>query len=88
MRAATHLILLSVFLCGVDSNLCITEELLGLKSIHGTTAGKEIFEEVSKCLTEMRLPWNELMGLLTDGVPAMWIGGQDSGEDAGGELCR
>ncbi len=53
---------LSVFIRGVDSNLCVTEELLGLKSMHGTTTGKEIFEEVSKCVTEMKLPWDKLMG--------------------------
>ena len=47
---------LSVFIRGVDSSLCITEKLLGLKSMHGTTTGKEIFEEVSKCVTEMKLP--------------------------------
>ena len=34
---------LSIFIRGVDSSLCITEELLGLKSMHGTTIGKEIF---------------------------------------------
>ena len=39
---------LSIFIHGVDSSLCVTEELLGLKSMHGTTTRKEIFEEVSK----------------------------------------
>lgn len=38
---------LSVFVPGVDSNLCVTEEEpLGLKSMHGTTTGNNIFEEV------------------------------------------
>jgi len=41
---------LPVFIQGVDSNLSVTEEFLGLKSTHGTTTGKEIFEEVSKCV--------------------------------------
>ena len=60
-----------LFIRGVDSSLCATEELLGLKSMHGTTTGKEIFEEVSKCVTEMRLPWDKLVGLMTDGATAM-----------------
>ena len=60
---------LSIFIRGVDSSLCVTEELLGLKSLHGTTTG--IFKEVSKCITEMSLPWIKLMGLTTDDAPAM-----------------
>lgn len=72
MRAATSdTAQLSDFIRGVDSNLCVTEELLGLKSMHGTTIGKEIFEEVSKCVTEMKLPWYKLVRLMTDGAPAM-----------------
>ncbi|XP_069777943.1 general transcription factor II-I repeat domain-containing protein 2A-like [Narcine bancroftii] len=62
---------LSIFIRGVDTKLSVTEELLGLKSMHGTTTGKEIFEEVSKCLNEMMLPWDKLVGLTTDGAPAM-----------------
>ena len=46
---------LSIFVHGVDSSLCVTEELLGLKSMHSTTTEKDIFEEVSKCITEMCL---------------------------------
>lgn len=68
---------LSVFIHGVDPSLCVTEELLGLKSMHGTTTGKYIFEEVSKCITEMSLPWDKLVGLTTDSVPALC--GQKSG---------
>ena len=62
---------LAVFICGVESNLCVMEELLGLKSMHGPTTGKDIFEEVSKCATEMKLTWDKLVGLMTDGAPAM-----------------
>ena len=45
---------LSIFIRAVDSSLCVTEELLGLKSMHGTTTGKEIFEEVYKRTAEIR----------------------------------
>ena len=67
----------SIFIPGVVSSLCITEELLGLKSMHGTTTGKDIFEEVSKCITEMSLLWDKLVGLMTNSAPAMC--GQKSG---------
>ena len=43
---------LSIFIRGVDSGLCVTEEFLGLQSMHGTTTGKDLFEEVSRCVNE------------------------------------
>lgn len=74
---ASDIAQLSVFIRGVDSNLCVTEELFRLKSMHGTTTGQEIFEEVYKCVTEMQLPLTKLVALTTDGAPAMC--GQKSG---------
>lgn len=62
---------LSILNRGVDSSLYITEKLLGIKSMHEKTMGKDIFEEVCKCVNKMKLPWDKLMGLTTDGVPAM-----------------
>ena len=45
--------------------------------MHGTITGKGVFEEVSKCITEISLPCDKLVGLTTDGAPAMC--GQKSG---------
>ena len=62
---------LSILIRGVDSSLSITEELLALRPMHGTTTGKDLYEEVSRCVNEMGLPWEKLVGLTTDGAPAM-----------------
>ena len=40
---------LAIFIRGMDSNLRVTEEIVDIKSLHGTTTGNEIFENVSSC---------------------------------------
>ena len=52
---------LSIFIRGVDSSLCVTEECFGLHSMHGTTTEKDLFEEVSRCVDKMGLPWDKLV---------------------------
>ena len=67
MRAPTLLILPSCQFSSVGW----TEEFFGLHSMHDTTTGKYLFEEVSRCVDKMGLPWDKLVGLTTDGAPAM-----------------
>lgn len=62
---------LAIFLRGVDIDFAITEELLDLRSLKGTTTGRDIFEAVSAAINGINLPWDKLCGVTTDGAPAM-----------------
>nr|XP_032814298.1 general transcription factor II-I repeat domain-containing protein 2-like [Petromyzon marinus] len=62
---------LLIFLRGVDDHFCITEELLDLRSLKGTTTGKDMFEAVSDAIDQAGLKWDKLCEITTDGAPAM-----------------
>ena len=71
MIPATDTAQLLIFLLGVENNFCLTEELLDLKRLKGTTTGKDIFEAVSDAIDRMGLKWDQLCGITTDGAPSM-----------------
>ena len=54
---------LAILNLGVDSSLCVKEEVLDIKSMHGTTKGKDTFETIYQSVTDMKLPWDKLVGL-------------------------
>lgn len=62
---------LVVFLRGVNESFQVTEEMLNLISLKGTTTGKDIFHAVENCLCENNLDLEILSGISTDGAPAM-----------------
>ncbi|XP_067933366.1 general transcription factor II-I repeat domain-containing protein 2-like [Watersipora subatra] len=68
---ATDTAQLLIFLRGVDENFGVTEELLDLKSLKGTTTDMDIFEAVSDSIDKMGLQWDKLCGVTTDRAPAM-----------------
>lgn len=61
----------AIFFRGVDSNFCISDELLDKKSLKSTTTGKDLFETVSCVIENMNLPWAKLCGITMDGAPSM-----------------
>ncbi|XP_026326221.1 general transcription factor II-I repeat domain-containing protein 2-like [Hyposmocoma kahamanoa] len=62
---------LAIFIRGVDKEFTVTEELLALQPLKGTTTGEDIFNEVQKVFTRFGLPWSKLKGVCTDGAPSM-----------------
>lgn len=62
---------LAIFVRGVDSALNITEELLDLISMKGTTTAKDLYQAVKETLDKNKLPLAKLSGIATDGAPAM-----------------
>lgn len=62
---------LLIFIRGVDENFEITEELLSLQSIKGTTTGLDIFREFKKSITSLNLNINKLVNITTDGATNM-----------------
>ncbi|KAL7868071.1 hypothetical protein SRHO_G00094550 [Serrasalmus rhombeus] len=77
---------LAIFIRGVDSNLRVPEEILDIKSMHGTT-GEDMFENVCQSVTDMK-PLDKLIGLMEQRLCAVKEVDQcgDASEDAGGDL--
>jgi hypothetical protein len=62
---------LAIFIRGIDSNFCILEELLDLKTLKDTTTGNDIFNAFWESFTENNLLPAALSGIATDGAPSM-----------------
>ena len=62
---------LLIFLRGVDNDMNVTEELLDLQSLKSQTRGTDLFSAVSTAVNDMKLSWNKMTGIITDGAPSM-----------------
>nr|XP_057931891.1 general transcription factor II-I repeat domain-containing protein 2 [Doryrhamphus excisus] len=62
---------LLIFLRGVDNDMNVSEELLDLQSLKGQTRGTDLFVSVCSTVDDMKLQWNKVTGIITDGAPAM-----------------
>ena len=54
---------LLIFICGINRNFVITEELLGLESMKDTITGKDLFEHAVHCVEKITYPGTKLQAL-------------------------
>lgn len=62
---------LAIFIRGCTLDLNVTEELLELIPMHGHTTSLDIYEKLVAVLLQYDLPFKKIVGLATDGAPAM-----------------
>jgi len=62
---------LSIFVRGVESDFTVTEELLDVVPMTGTTTGEDIFKAVDVTMDYFKLNLPRLSSITTDGTPAM-----------------
>lgn len=62
---------LAFFVRGVKPDFTIKEELLTIRSLHGSTKGAEVFQQMMTVLEDAELDPAKLVGVATDGAPAM-----------------
>ena len=58
---------LLIFMCGVNLDLKITEQLASVCIMHGTTTGEDLFLKIEKILQCCSLHWNKFQCATVDG---------------------
>ena len=62
---------LLVFIRGITSDFKVTQEVAAVRSIKGTTTGRDLFTEVHATMDKLGLMWDKLTGVTTDGCPSL-----------------
>jgi len=62
---------LAIFIRGVTSTFDVYEELLELCPMKGQTRGSDLLQCLLTCLSKQQLDLTKLIGIVTDGAPAM-----------------
>ena len=58
----------------IDDSLNAFEEIAGVQSVEGRKTGKDICSEIADCVTtKLHIDFKNLVGVCTDGAPAMCI---------------
>ncbi|XP_042242397.1 general transcription factor II-I repeat domain-containing protein 2B-like [Homarus americanus] len=62
---------LLIFIRGITKYFEVTEEMVSMQSLKGTTTGEDLLEAVNNCLLKLVVEWNKLVNVTTDGGPNM-----------------
>lgn len=62
---------LAIFVRGINSEFILTEWLVKLVPLKGSTIGKDIWDGFRECAWKIQLDLEKLVSVTTDGVPAM-----------------
>lgn len=62
---------LTIFIHGVDDTLTVTEELVEMVPMSGTTTSDDIFTALVGALDRVGVNWSRAVSLATDGAPSM-----------------
>ena len=62
---------LVIFIRGIDENLNVTEEMLDLCHMKGTTTGRDIYEYDNLALEKFNVDRRKIYSITTDGAPAL-----------------
>jgi hypothetical protein len=60
---------LAVLVRGVDTEVCVTEGMLGVQPMKDTVPGEDIFREIKHLMSKYHLSFDKLHDVSTDGAP-------------------